>query len=404
MKSIRKISILWALLLCTLPVLAQESPASAFAGSDAVDKDKCAVLIIDLKTKKVIDSHNADTPLVPASVNKVVTIASLLKESGKDYRYRTDVYLGGKVKDGTLQGNLIVKGGGDPSLGTSQGPEGSDFIASVVSALKKREVVGIQGDIIVDGSVFPGPATPPTWAAGDLSQAYGAGCYGLNWQRNSSGDRAVADPIGRFRGQLLSALGKAGISVKGDSVESRRQGKPIVSFYSKPVEDIMRYCMKQSDNLYAEAFLRTYGLLKEDEGTTDAGAKAELKYWSHKGSPVKNVEIKDGSGLSRSNRITARFLGDVLVRMAKDPYFVSFFPMCGVEGTVRNFLKGTSLEDYMALKTGSMRGIQCYAGYKVDENYAPTHAVVVLINSFPKDRQCAREVVKTMLINTFINK
>ena len=51
-----------------------------------------------------------------------------------------------------------------------------------------------------------------------------------------------------------------------------------------------------------------------------------------------------------------------------------------------------------------MRGIQCYAGYKVDENYAPTHAVVVLINSFPKDRQCAREAVKTMLINTFINK
>ena len=67
---------MWALLLCTLPVLAQESPASAFAGSDAVDKDKCAVLIIDLKTKKVIDSHNADTPLVPASVNKVETITS----------------------------------------------------------------------------------------------------------------------------------------------------------------------------------------------------------------------------------------------------------------------------------------------------------------------------------------
>ncbi|MCM1225375.1 MAG: D-alanyl-D-alanine carboxypeptidase, partial [Lachnospiraceae bacterium] len=102
-----------------------------------------------------------------------------------------------------------------------------------------------------------------------------------------------------------------------------------------------------------------------------------------------------------SNRLTAEFLADVLVKMAKDADYVSFFPMAGVEGTVKSFLKDTPLEDYIALKTGSMNGIQCYAGYKLDDEYAPTHVVVVMINELPQGRPAAKNAVKKMLIDTF---
>lgn len=404
MRHIEKLSVLLMLLVWSLPVFAQEggtSPAQRFAASSAVRSDKCAVMVIDLKTRKVVDSHNADIPLVPASVNKAVTIASLLAKSGLDYRYHTKVYLGGKVDDGILEGDLIVKGGGDPTLGTDQAPKEADFVNSVVKALKKKKVSAIRGKITVDASVFPGPATPPSWAAGDLPHSYGTGCHGFNWQHNATGKASVKDPSSRFVAHLTSALARQGIDVRGDTLDSEPKGHPIVDHASEPVGEIMRYCMKQSDNLYAETFLRTLAMLHGKEATPEKGAELEMKYWAGKGCPTSGVRIVDGSGLSRSDRITARFLADVLVKMAGNADYASFFPLAGVEGTLKNFLKGTRLEDYIALKTGTMRGIQCYAGYMLDDDYAPTHVVVVLVNDFKGDRQSVKDQVKTLLLDTF---
>lgn len=404
MRYFKLLSILLVMLVWALPAATQESalsPAQEFAASSCVRSDKCAVIVIDLKTKKVVDSHNADTPLVPASVNKAVTIASLLSKSGLDYRYHTKVYLGGKVDDGVLEGDLIIKGGGDPTLGTDEAPKGADFTGDIVKALKKKKIETIQGKIIVDSSVFPGPATPPSWQAGDLPHSYGTGCHGFNWQHNASGKSAVKDPASKFVAHLTSALARQGIRVQGETLESEPKGKAIVDYISEPVSEIMRYCMKESDNLYAETFLRTLAMLGGKEATPERGAEIELKFWDKKGSPTAGVRMVDGSGLSRSNRLTARFLADVLVRMAGNADYASFFPLAGVEGTLKRFLKGTNLEDYIAMKTGTMRGIQCYAGYMLDDDYAPTHVVVVLVNDFKGSRQSVKDAVQRMLTDTF---
>ena len=82
--------------------------------------------------------------------------------------------------------------------------------------------------------------------------------------------------------------------------------------------------------------------------------------------------------------------------------YVSFFPLAGQEGTLKSFLKDTELDSYIALKTGSMRGIQCYAGYKLDDDYAPTHVVVIMINNFKCSRSIVRELCEKMLLKTFI--
>ena len=116
---------------------------------------------------------------------------------------------------------------------------------------------------------------------------------------------------------------------------------------------------------------------------------------------MEGVSIVDGSGLSRANRLTAEFLAGVLTEMADNVEYASFFPLAGQEGTLKKFLAGTPLATYIALKTGSMNGIQCYAGYKVDEDFAPTHAVVVIGNSFPGSRAAFRQAVETMLLEIF---
>ena len=114
---------------------------------------------------------------------------------------------------------------------------------------------------------------------------------------------------------------------------------------------------------------------------------------------MHGVRILDGSGLSRSDRLTAHFLAHVLRHCGTDPYYASFFPLAGAEGTLRSFLKGTRLETYVALKTGSLHDVQAYAGYRLDDEYAPTHVVVVIANGFRGGRQSLRRAVSNLLLS-----
>lgn len=175
----------------------------------------------------------------------------------------------------------------------------------------------------------------------------------------------------------------------------------LLDHQSPPIDDIMRSCMKRSDNLYAEALLRTLALLCGKPGDTGEGAAIEMDFWKKKGADMESVLLIDGSGLSRFNRMTAKFITDVLVKMSYNADYVSFFPLAGQEGTMRSFLKDTPLDGYIAMKTGSMGGVQCFAGYMLDEDYAPTHVVVILINDFPGTRSAVRDKAAKMLLDTF---
>lgn len=396
-----RLLLVMALLTAVSAAVRAEDAVERFVACGAVDPDNCAVLVMDLADGKVIGSHNADKALVPASINKVVTIASLLEKSGIDYRYETKVYAGGRISDGVLEGNLVVVGGGDPSLGANVEPKGTDIIGEIVDALHEKGVTRIAGEIETDESIFSGPATPPSWQAGDLRQAYGTGCHGLNYCRNASGGASVANPAGVFTSRLRTALSGAGISVDGNSDLPQGKRKLLLTHRSPSIDEIMRSCMMRSDNLYAETFMRTLALLNGKEGSTTAGAAAETDFWRRKRFPVDDITVVDGSGLSRSNRMTADFMAQVLRYMADNVDFASFFPLAGQEGTLRNFLKNTPLDSYIALKTGSMNGIQCYAGYLLDDNYAPTHVVVVMVNGFRGSRAAVKKGVADMLLEMF---
>lgn len=88
--------------------------------------------------------------------------------------------------------------------------------------------------------------------------------------------------------------------------------------------------------------------------------------------------------------------------MADD--YVSFFPRAGKDGTLRGFLAKTPLVGSVALKTGSVSAVQCYAGYKLDADGKPTHVIVVLVNGFFCPRKQVREATETLLLDLFDNK
>lgn len=368
--------------------------------SRGINADKSSFLVVDLSTGEALVEMNADEALVPASIMKCVTTATLLSRRDVDSRFHTRVYVTGPVRDGVLEGNVTVVGCGDPSLNSRHVEGAEDICAEIAAALVDRGVSTVRGRIVVDEEIWGGPAVPPTWMSGDLPHAYGTGSHGLNFEDNASGSRSVSNPAAVFDTRLRAALDRNGISVGGESVREKER-RLLLDHQSVPLDEIMRSCMMRSDNQYAEALLRTYAVASGYAGATEKAALLESEYWRKGKAPMSGVRIVDGSGLSRENRVTASFMAHVLAGMSDNPYYASFFPLAGQEGTLRNFLVDTPLEGYVALKTGSMRGIQCYAGYKLDDDYAPTHVIVVMLNDMT-NRSAAREAVKKALLEVFV--
>lgn len=379
---------------------AAKSPEEALATllkSASLDPDATSIYIHDLDANRNIISHNADVPVVPASVMKCVTTAALQEVMPYTTSLITNVLTEGSVEKGTLRGNLVVLGCGDPSLADGRHTDHPDFIAMIAAALRERGIKTIEGQIVVDDSRFAAPATPDSWEKADLTQAYGTGCHAFNFAANASGKRAVENPAEIFKTRLTEALQTRGITLSTTAQPAAGGKRELLVKYESPVlGQLMQSCMFRSDNLYAEAFMRLFGVKSGTDGGYKSSAQAAASYWKMKGLPTDGITIADGSGLSRSNRLTATFLGNVLNMMMWDPTYVSFFPLVGEEGTVKNFMKSTPLASYLAVKTGSMNGIQSYAGYLLDEDFVPTHTVVIISNNL-KNRSGFRAALSEFL-------
>ncbi|MDE6134983.1 MAG: D-alanyl-D-alanine carboxypeptidase, partial [Muribaculaceae bacterium] len=98
------------------------------------------------------------------------------------------------------------------------------------------------------------------------------------------------------------------------------------------------------------------------------------------------------------------FIGDILQWMAKSKpakAYASYFPRAGKDGTLRGFLAKSPLTGKIALKTGSVSSVQCYAGYKLDDDGNPTHIIVIMVNGFFCPRRQVREASENLLTDLF---
>lgn len=135
--------------------------------------------VVDLTTGEPVFSFNSEKLLIPASTMKLVTTAAALELLGSGYRFKTRVAYSGEIENNeTLNGNLIVLGGGDPALGSEYFKEhyfNTNFLDVWAQQIKAAGISKIDGDLILDGSVYDSEIIPDTWIWGDIGNYYGAG-------------------------------------------------------------------------------------------------------------------------------------------------------------------------------------------------------------------------------------
>ena len=107
-------NIIVLLLLFTASLLRAQDPVVEFLTTKGVDAGATSIYVLDLQSGEVLGQHNASRPVVPASVMKCVTTASLLETVGENWEYETHVFGTGPVRDGVLEGNILVEGSADP--------------------------------------------------------------------------------------------------------------------------------------------------------------------------------------------------------------------------------------------------------------------------------------------------
>ncbi len=142
----------------------------------------CAV---DLKSGEEHLALNADLSLVPASAVKTVVTHAALDAFGPDHRFKTELFYSGELTaQGVLHGDLIIKGHGDPTLGSSYFND-QDFLNAWIMAIRNAGIDQVQGNIIVDDSYFEGPPLHGSTPIEDAGNYYAAGSYGINVFDNS---------------------------------------------------------------------------------------------------------------------------------------------------------------------------------------------------------------------------
>ena len=145
------------------------------------------ISIKSVNSDKNIVEYNAKKSLQPASTMKLISSATALISLGEDFKYSTILEYSGEIKDSILVGNVIIKGSGDPSLGSwrfKSQPDYKQLIDRWTKKIKELGIKEIRGRIFGDGSFFDENVVPDTWTWGDTGNYYGAGSYGLNMNEN----------------------------------------------------------------------------------------------------------------------------------------------------------------------------------------------------------------------------
>lgn len=332
------------------------------------------IQVRSLQSGKVLYEKNQDQKFIPASTLKLFTLATALQKLGPSYQFETQVF---------YDGNLYLKGSGDPSFSVSD----LDNLATQIKQLVKKPIQ----NIIIDDSVFDRNYYGNGWLEEDLSKGYSAPISGINvnfnrllvtflpnkqvllepltqfvkLKINKSGEfkitghgldisgklenlrksqyktYAIQDP-NKWAGFLFKeALKRIGIQIKGHIQTGLvpKDLKPIASDFSPYLSEMLINYTKFSNNLGNEALLKTLG-----SGTFEKGLEIVRDF-------VGLESIEDGSGLSLKNLITPAQMTDFLIKTASNfqiaPEFMSALPI------------GSNLR----AKTGTMTGIRGLAGY-----------------------------------------
>ena len=378
---------LLAACLCALVAPSLASAAGSLAGLQADLTGQLTqagsgsgAYVYDLTAKQTLFSERATTLRPPASVEKLYTAVTALERMGPSARLTTSVLgVGHPAAGGVWAGNLYLRGGGDPTFGSSafirahyggQGASVSALVSQLVKIDGIRRVTGsIEGDESFFDSLRGEPSSdyaPDPFLEGTLS--------GLAFNRGAvGGERGPHAPAAYAAHELLGALKNAGVSVHGSSGAATTPAGAVAlaSVRSPTIGQLLGLTLPPSDNFFAETLVKDLGADFGGAGTTDAGASVVSRTISSL--LGTHPHVVDGSGLSPADHTSPYQVVDLLVELAPSTLGVAptsvgavlrgDLAVAGETGTLSERMRHTGAQGHCQAKTGTLTGVSNLAGY-----------------------------------------
>jgi D-alanyl-D-alanine carboxypeptidase/D-alanyl-D-alanine-endopeptidase (penicillin-binding protein 4) len=322
--------------------------------------------VVDVTTGKVLLDMDAGDPAVPASTAKLLTAAAALVTLDPADTLTT------KVVAGATPGEVVLVGGGDPTLSRTSpsqtypgAPTVADLATQVVAALPAGTQVT---RIVVDNSLYSGPLTATGWGAGDAPSTYAAPvtAAAVDGARVSPGSQARSGQPGFDAGSALAdALGAPGAAVVLGPAPAG--AKTLATVESAPISRLVEQALSMSDNMLAEALARQVAIAKKQPATFEGGAQAVTEALAGAGIDMTGVSLFDGSGLSQQDRVPAGVLTEVVSGAADGSLdgasaLLSGLPVAGYDGTLFDRGDAGAAPGTVRAKTGTLLGVHALAG------------------------------------------
>jgi D-alanyl-D-alanine carboxypeptidase/D-alanyl-D-alanine-endopeptidase (penicillin-binding protein 4) len=339
---------------------------------------------------------------IPASTTKLLTGLAALEALGPETTFSTRVVAGGR-------GRVVLVGGGDPFLMSEPVDEdGPSYPARAdIVSLAQQTAAALQqqgrGRVALgfDDSLFAEPGFNPAWPAsyaeeGDIVSPISA--LWVDQGREPDSFVRVADPSLYAAQVFAAALVEAGVEVVGDPTYgiAGGSGREIAAVTSAPVREIVERMLEVSDNEAAEVLAHHVGLSVSGTGSFEAGVTGTLRTLRALGVPREGIEIYDGSGLSRDNRITPDALLAVLRAAATGGptlrTLIEALPVAGFTGSLTDRFEGAFPEarGLVRAKTGTLTAVSSLAGVVVDQQ-GHQLVFVLMADRIAKPRETAAE-------------
>ena len=336
-------------------------PAGARAGA----------FVMDATTGGQLFASHAEDRKAPASVEKVFTTTTALRRYGINGTLDTSAVSAASVApDGTLGGDLVLKGGGDPTFGSRafarRNYGGDASVEGLAEQVRAAGVRRVQGSVIGDESAWDSFRGVPDDGLGRVDPDVGP-LSALSFDRDLTpgGGAYVLRPATYAAGKLVRALRAQGIAVIGTAQAGQAQtGARALAMVSSPtMGTLVGLTNRPSDNYLAESLVKGLGARFGGGGSTAAGADIVEQTIAGDGA---HPTVVDGSGLSRSDQTSAHDVVRVLDGVRDDAAGAAFrasLPVAGRTGTLRTRMRGTAAAGRCQAKTGTLSNVSALAGY-----------------------------------------
>ncbi|WP_419945153.1 D-alanyl-D-alanine carboxypeptidase/D-alanyl-D-alanine-endopeptidase [Candidatus Poriferisodalis sp.] len=364
----------------------------------------CLAIWID---SQEVFSSDAE-PVIPASVQKLVTAAAALAVVDPAERLVTRVLTDTEVSDGVLDGTVWVVGGGDPLIMTQsyadshrRQPQLRTPMEDLADQIVGLGVESLRGRLIADESRYATTRFPETWPQRYINRLHSGPLSALSLNDGITGFTtaltAADHPARWFVATLADLLRVRGVAVDVELIASTAPSgmAEIARLTSPPMIEIIQQMLRESDNTTAELVLREIGLRSAGEGSTPAGAGAAARIVSEMLPNQSLPTVRDGSGLDRGNLMTCSFLAALIDRLGTDSAVLAGLPVAAQTGTLSHRFGEHPVAGRLRAKTGLLTGVNSLAGFI--ETDSGTVVFAQILNNVPADSRLGLELQESLV-------